>query len=278
MTATILSVFLFFTIQRAVGLPLDYYPISESLENGTSETSVSSSGSATAIVFASHFATLFPTPPIYYPGAYSTIVTNASSAQPPVLTGTQILSIENTISRPPAISAPPSGPAATSLPASTTSVLQTLPGSSGGSVVSDVPPAGVTSAPAVPTSQPAALTSSPATSVFGNAVHVSDPAVTVSETLSPSTRIFTTVSLSVFTTDGHVRTTAVPVISTSVTMVPVPTATAQNKSSSSSLSTRVRVGLAVGGLAVFLAIVLVLIVSRRRYLRNRAFIRLGEEL
>lgn len=59
-------------------------------------------------------------------------------------------------------------------------------------------------------------------------VHVSN-----SETLSPSTSIFTTLSFSTFTTNGQVRSTAVPVVSTSVTLVPVPvptTTSAQNAS------------------------------------------------
>ncbi|KAF7337782.1 hypothetical protein MSAN_02252000 [Mycena sanguinolenta] len=112
------------------------------------------------------------------------------------------------------------------------------------------------------------------TSNFGNDVHIS-------ATLSPSTSIFTTTSYSVFTTDDHTTTTAIPVLETSVTLVPVPTSSsAQTRSSkpSSGPSTSEAVGIALGGVAVFLSLILCYIINRRRNLRRRAFLRLGEEI
>ncbi|KAJ7361059.1 hypothetical protein DFH08DRAFT_364859 [Mycena albidolilacea] len=110
------------------------------------------------------------------------------------------------------------------------------------------------------------------TSTFGNDIHVS-------ATLSPSTSIFTaSTSYSLFTQNGHITSTAIPILSTSVTLVPVPTHTsAQTASKSSGPSTSVAVGIALGGVAVFLGLVLLFIINRRRNLRRRAFLRLGEE-
>ncbi|KAJ7200229.1 hypothetical protein B0H12DRAFT_1081242 [Mycena haematopus] len=65
----------------------------------------------------------------------------------------------------------------------------------------------------------------PVTSTFGNDIHKS-------ATLSPSTSIFTTTSYSVFTTDGHITSTAIPILSSSVTMVSVPTSSSAQAASS----------------------------------------------
>ncbi|KAJ7819927.1 hypothetical protein B0H14DRAFT_2600311 [Mycena olivaceomarginata] len=110
------------------------------------------------------------------------------------------------------------------------------------------------------------------TSTFGNDIHAS-------ATLSPSTSIFTaSTSYSLFTQNGHITSTAIPILSTSVTLVPVPTHTSvQTASRSSGPSTSVAVGIALGGVAVFLGLVLLFIINRRRNLRRRAFLRLGEE-
>lgn len=47
---------------------------------------------------------------------------------------------------------------------------------------------------------------------------------------------------------------------------------------SSGPGTKTRVGVALGGVALLLVLVLVYIINRRRDLRSRAFLRLGEEL
>ncbi|KAJ6520465.1 hypothetical protein C8R45DRAFT_61097 [Mycena sanguinolenta] len=120
------------------------------------------------------------------------------------------------------------------------------------------------------------------TSNFGNDVHIS-------ATLSPSTSIFTTTTYSVFTTDGHTATTAIPVLKTSVTLVPVPTSSSTQTASSSPAqtassrpssgpSTSEAIGIALGGVAIFLSLILCYIIKRRRNLRRRAFLRLGEEI
>ncbi|KAK7063687.1 hypothetical protein R3P38DRAFT_2819779 [Favolaschia claudopus] len=99
----------------------------------------------------------------------------------------------------------------------------------------------------------------------------------ITPTLSPSTTIFTiATSYSLFTTAGHVTSTPVPVLSTSVMMVPI-TPTQTSKASKHSLSTSMSVGIAIAGVAVFLVGVLIYIVRWRRKLRRRAFLRLGEE-
>ncbi|KAJ7762341.1 hypothetical protein DFH07DRAFT_408115 [Mycena maculata] len=113
------------------------------------------------------------------------------------------------------------------------------------------------------------------TSSFGNAVHVSRSVV---ETLSPTTSIFTTSSFSVFTTNGHVTSTAIPMLTTSVGLVPVPVPTSnQVDSKSSGPTTSAKIGAGVAGISFILVIALILIIRRRTILRRRAFLRLGEE-
>ncbi|KAJ7919376.1 hypothetical protein B0H13DRAFT_252467 [Mycena leptocephala] len=136
------------------------------------------------------------------------------------------------------------------------------------------PPQGVPPVNQLPSTITDSQLPTPVTSTFGNAVHVSDSA---KETLSRSTTVFTTTSFSIFTSDGHIRSTGIPITSTSVAFVPVVSHSAQVTSQSSGPGTSVAVGIALGAVAIFLVLVLCFIINRRRHLRNRAFLRLGEE-
>ncbi|KAJ7492026.1 hypothetical protein FB451DRAFT_514338 [Mycena latifolia] len=266
MAVTIPLIFLFFTIsiQRSVCLPLVEDSSAYGLANATSQTSQS-----TSVILTTHLqpiaadsgATGFQTYPVPSADPYSIIVTDTSTAAPGA-TGTQTISVEFTVTRPPATSVVSNG-TSTSL--------------------SDTPTLAPTTFDAPPNGKSNSLLPLPSRGRLARYLQLlahQHQLFSAKETLSPSTSIFTTVSFSVFTSAGHIRSTAVPVISTSVTMVPVPTQSSQaaTKSKSSSLSTNVKVGVAVGGIAILLLLALVCIISRRRYLRSRAFIRLGEEL
>ncbi|KAJ7511869.1 hypothetical protein B0H11DRAFT_718005 [Mycena galericulata] len=225
--------------------------------------------SAAAITVASGFALV--------PG----ILDSSSSLLPPFTTTAvfvppiTITTDGSTQTLTPVSSSTPSSGESAIFPLPVNPILQTV------SVGQAAPPA-IQLTNSVPTSPPAGqtpLTNAPstATSSFGNDVLVS---ASVTETLSASTSIFTTSSDSIFTTGGHVTSTEIPVLTTSVSWirVPVPTqSSAQGTAKSSGLSTSARSGIAVAGVTVFLLFVLVFIIIRRRTLRNRAFLRVGEE-
>ncbi|KAJ6604976.1 hypothetical protein B0H10DRAFT_630220 [Mycena sp. CBHHK59/15] len=112
----------------------------------------------------------------------------------------------------------------------------------------------------------------PLNTTFGVNIHGSESGT---ETLSPTTNIFTTTSYSIFTSDGQIKSTPIPAISTSVTWVPVSTQTSRALNKSPGPSVSVRIGAAIGGVSVFLLILLVYIIKRRRNLRKHAFMHLG---
>ncbi|KAJ7608790.1 hypothetical protein FB45DRAFT_945923 [Roridomyces roridus] len=118
------------------------------------------------------------------------------------------------------------------------------------------------------------------TTTFVNDVHVTGGA---QETFSPSAIVFTTSAYSFFTTNGHLTSTRVPLLTTSVSFVPVPaptpTQSAQITATQSSrprLSSSARIGIAILGVISILLLALLCIIIRRRRLRKRAFLRLGE--
>ncbi|KAJ6541747.1 hypothetical protein B0H19DRAFT_1268706 [Mycena capillaripes] len=186
------------------------------------------------------------------------------SAEPPPPTGSTTFDPPT----PPLTTSDP--PTIISLPATSTSDISTT--SQGVPPVDQFPTASID--PPLTDSPPTPPTFS---STFGNNVHISGSA---QATLSPSTSIFTAAtSYSFFTSNGHIGSTGIPILSTSITLVPVaPTQSVQASSKSSGPSTSVAIGIALGGVAVFLALILCYIINRRRHLRNRAFLRLGEEI
>ncbi|KAJ7146355.1 hypothetical protein C8R44DRAFT_864127 [Mycena epipterygia] len=257
---------------------------------GVNDTNDTSASSASGLVLASDFPAITPLPVpqaggLTFASAYpiTTTVVGIFSSIPTTTTeaggagsgigisDTHIFPSTTTIILVPITSAgsPPSS--GTSIPSPPASPTVTA----GQSAQSELPPESqfTGTSTTIPPLTPSP--SSSTASTFGENVHVSN-----SETLSPSTSIFTTLSFSTFITNGQVRSTAVPVVSTSVTLVPVPTPTSVQTASrtSSGPGTKTRVGVALGGVALLLVLVLVYIINRRRDLRNRAFLRLGEEL
>ncbi|KAJ7757603.1 hypothetical protein B0H16DRAFT_1721336 [Mycena metata] len=270
---TVLCLFLFLTFaQRSVSL--SWSAVDPSDTEVLSEISPSAISSVNVAPNAQSFSTapgLLPdSAPILYPS------TTLGSGGTPVSSVTVTLTSEST-----AIVSVPSTPVSSAFPASSTSEGTAV---TSASAISTTGP-GVTegSTPETVTSTTTSSFPGPVpTSTFANAVHVSNPQASAS--LSSSTTTFTAVSLSFFTSNGQIHTTAIPIKSTSVTAVPIPvpvpthSPTVNAAKSKLHLSTSVAVGIAIGAVAIFLVLVLCYIINRRRHLRKRAFLRLGEEI
>ncbi|KAJ7045086.1 hypothetical protein C8F04DRAFT_1067659 [Mycena alexandri] len=266
MTETILYLFLFLTFsQRSASLswsavdPSDTDVLSEISPSATSSANYGSN----IATDAQSFSTIPILPPISAPILFpSTTLDNMTT-----FSITQTFTPESTT-----VIYAPSTPVSSASTASSASVGTVTSLSATSTAGWGIPPITVTGT----TTFPGPIS----TSTFANAVHVSNPPPSAS--LSSSTIIFTTVSLSSFTSNGQIHTTAIPITSTSVTAVPVPVPThspAVNAAKSKiQLSTSVVVGIAIGAVAIFLVLVLCYIINRRRHLRKRAFLRLGEEI